>query len=99
MIQEAFHQNDVRIFPSTAYALTKDYAFASNPYAFNDGQETSKTVDLCMVMGMDVEIEPLLEEWRIDLSERGIEIKKKPGQMVYTCDRWMTTGVRTGVPT
>ena len=52
-----------------------------------------------MAMGMDVEIEPLLEEWRIDLSERGIEIKKKPGQMVYTCDRWMTTGVRTGVPT
>ena len=66
-------------FPSTAYALTKDYAFVSIPYAFNDGWDTSKTVDLCMVMGMDVEIEPLLEEWRMDLSERGIEIRKKPG--------------------
>ena len=70
--------------PSTAYALTKDYAFVSNPHAFNDGRETSKAVDLCIVMGMGVEIEPLLEEWRMNLSERGIEIKKKPGQIVHT---------------
>ena len=46
-------------FPSTEYALTKDYAFVSNPCAFNDGRDTSKTVDLCMFMGMDVNIEPL----------------------------------------
>ena len=63
-------------FPSTAYVLTKDYAFVSNPHAFNDGRNASKTVDLCMVMGMDVEIKPLLEEWRMDLSERGIKIRK-----------------------
>ena len=63
-------------FPSTAYALTKDYVFVSNSYAFNDGRETSRIVDLGMVMGMDVEIEPLLEEWRMDLSERGIKIRK-----------------------
>ena len=38
-------------------------------------------------MGMDVEIEPLLEEWRMDLSERGIKIRIKPGQIVHTCVR------------
>ena len=86
-------------FPSTAYVLTKDYAFVSNPYAFNDGRNASKTVDLCMVMGMDVEIDPLLEEWRMDLSEKRIEIRKKPGQIVHACDKWMTIGVPTGVPT
>ena len=37
-----------------------------------------------MTMGMYVKIEPLLEEWRMGLSERGIEIKKKPGQIVHT---------------
>ena len=52
-----------------------------------------------MVMGMDVEIELLLEEWRMDLSERGIEIRKKPGQLVHTCGKWVTLGVPTGVPT
>ena len=67
-------------FSSTAFVLTKDYAFVSNLYAFSDGRNTSKTVDLCMVMGMDVEIEQLLEEWRMNLSERGIEIREKPGQ-------------------
>ena len=34
----------------------------------------------------------------MDLSERGIKIKKKPGQIVHTCDRWMTMGVPSGVP-
>ena len=52
-----------------------------------------------MVMGLDVKIKPLLEEWRMDLSEKEIEIKKKPGQIVHTCDRWMTMGVPTGVHT
>ena len=61
-------------FPSTAFVLEKDYAFVSNPYAFSDGRNTSKMIDLCMVMEIDVEIEPLLEEWRMDLSERGIKI-------------------------
>ena len=51
-----------------------------------------------MVMGLDVKIKPLLEEWRMDLSERGIEIKKKPGQIVHTCDRWMAMGVPTALP-
>ena len=64
-------------FPSTAYVLTKDYAFVSNPHAFNGGWNASKMVDLCMVIGMDVEIELLLEDWRMDLSERGTEIRKK----------------------
>ena len=49
-------------FPSTTYALTKDYAFVPHPHTFNDWRETSKIVDLCMVMGMDVEIDLLLEE-------------------------------------
>ena len=40
-----------------------------------------------MVMGMDVEIEPLLEEWRMDLSERGIKTRKKPGQIAHICDK------------
>ena len=35
----------------------------------------------------------------MDLSERGIEIRKKPGQIVHTCGKWMTMGVPTGVPT
>ena len=46
-----------------------------------------------MFMGMDVEIEPLLEKWRMDLAEIGIEIRKKPAQIVHTCDKWMTTAV------
>ena len=54
---------------------------------------------LCLSMGMNVEIEPLLEEWRMDLSERGIEIRKKLSQPVHACDKWITLGFPTGVPT
>ena len=50
-------------FPSTACAFTKKYVALSNEYAFSDGRQGNiKTVDMCMVLGMDVEIEPNLEE-------------------------------------
>ena len=52
------HQNDVR-FPLYGICPGKIlcmYAFASNPHTFSDRQNTSKTVDLCMVMGMDVKL-------------------------------------------
>ena len=49
-------------------------------------------------MGMDEDIEPMLEKWRMDLSERGVEIRKKPGQLVHTFDKFMVLGVPTGVP-
>ena len=49
-----------------------------NPFVFTDRRQgTSKTVDLFMALGMDTRIEPLLEEWRMDLSERRIETRKK----------------------
>ena len=51
-----------------------------------------------MVLGIDAEIEPLLEEWRIDLSKRGIYIRKRQGQIVHTFDRFMLLGIPTGVP-
>ena len=47
---------------------------------------------------MDEDIEPLFKGWRIDLSERGVEIRKKPGQLVHTYDKWMVLGVPTGLP-
>ena len=65
-------------FPSTACALTKKYVVLPNKFVFHDGRQgNTKTVDLCMIIGMDVEIEPRLEDWRIDLEERGVIIRKK----------------------
>ena len=49
-------------------------------------------------MGMDEDIEPMLEKWRMDLSERGVKIRKKPGQLVHTFGKFMLLGVPTGVP-
>ena len=51
-----------------------------------------------MVLGMDAEIEPLLEERRMELSERGIYTRKKQGQIVHTFDRFMLLDIPTGVP-
>ena len=51
-----------------------------------------------MVMGMDEDIEPMLEKWRMDLSERGVEIRKKTGELVHTFGKFMVLGVPTGVP-
>ena len=62
-------------FPGTVNALTKKYAALPNEFAFRDGRQTTKTVDLCMIIGMDVEIEPKLVDWRTDLEERGVTIR------------------------
>ena len=71
-------------FPTKAFGLTQKYASVSNPYAFSNGRQgNSKTVNLCMVMGMDEDIKLMLEKWKMDLSERGVEIRKKPGQEVH----------------
>ena len=44
-------------FPSTACALTKKYVVLPSKFAFHDGRQgNTKTVDLCIVMGMDGEI-------------------------------------------
>ena len=68
-------------FPTIAFALTQKYAFVSNKFAFSDGRQgNTKTVDMCMALGMDEEIEPMLEEWRVDLEERGVIIRKKNWQ-------------------
>ena len=65
-------------FPTTAFALTQKYAFVFNKFAFSEGRQgNTKTVDMCMIRGMDEEIEPMLEEWRVDLEERGVIIRKK----------------------
>ena len=50
-----------------------------------------------MVLGTDAEIEPLLEEWRMDLSERDIDIRKTQCQIVHIFDRFMILGIPTGV--
>ena len=64
-------------FLSSAYELTKGYNCVPNPLAFFDGRrDNSKQVDICMVLGMDKEIAPLLDEWTMDLTERGIDTKK-----------------------
>ena len=47
---------------------------------------------------MDEDIEPMLEQWRMDLAERGVEIRKKSGQEVHTCDKFMVLGSPTSVP-
>ena len=87
-------------FPTTAFVLTQKYAFVSNPFAFSDGRQgNTKTVDMCIVLRMDEDIEPMLEKWRIGLSERGVEIRKKPGQEVHTFDKFMVLGAPTPVPT
>ena len=40
-------------FPTTAFVLTQKYAFVSSPFAFSDGRQgNTKTVDMCMVLGM-----------------------------------------------
>ena len=98
-ISKETHQDDGR-FPLTALDVIRNYASAPHRYAFNDGRQgTFKSVDLCMVLGIDAEIESLLEEWRMDLSERGIvDIRKKQGQIVHTFDRFMLLGIPTGVP-
>ena len=86
-------------FPTTAFVLTQKYGFMSNPFAFSNGlQGNTKTVDMCMVLGMDEVIEPMLEKWRMDLAERGVEIRKKPGQEVHTFDKFMVLGAPTSVP-
>ena len=83
-------------FPLSAYKLTKGYACGSNPYAFFDGHRgNSKQVDICMVLGTGKEIAPLLDEWTMDLAERGIGIKKY--QLVHTYDKFMFLGVLTRV--
>ena len=88
------HQNDIK---HPLHGICPDKRLCL--YAFSDWRHTFKTVDLCMVIGIDIEIEPLLEEWRMDLLERGIKIRKKPGPLVHTCDKWMTLGVPTGILT
>ena len=82
-------------FPSTACALTKKYAVLPNESAFRDGRQTTKAVDLFMIIGMDVEIEPKLGDWRTDLEERGVTIRKKPGQIIHTYDGFMLLGTPT----
>ena len=81
-------------FPSTAAALTKKYAVLPIKFAFRDGRGNTKTVDLCMVLGMDLEIEPRLGDWRTDLEERGVIIRKKPGQIIHTFDNFMLLGTQ-----
>ena len=86
-------------FPSTTFELTKNYASVLNLFAFNDGRQgTSKVVDLCMVLGTDTKIEPLLEEWRMNFSEKGIKIRKKQCKLVHNFDKSMFLGIPTGVP-
>ena len=51
-----------------------------------------------MVLGIDTKLELLLEEWRMDLSERGTEIRKKQFQIVHTFERFMILSIPTGVP-
>ena len=46
----------------------------------------------------DEDIEPMLERWRMDLAERGLEIRKKPGQEVHPFDKFMVLGAPTNVP-
>ena len=51
-----------------------------------------------MIIGMDVEIEPRLVDWRTDLEERGVIIRKKPGQIINTFDNYMLLGTPTPLP-
>ena len=51
-----------------------------------------------MVLGMDEVIELMLEKWKMDLAERGVEIRKKPSQEVHTFDKFMVLGAQTSVP-
>ena len=65
-------------FPSSVFELTKWYACVSNPCAFfHRRRGNTKQVKVCMMLGMDKEIAPLLDEWTMDLVEKGIEIKKR----------------------
>ena len=51
-------------FPGIAYAFKRDYAFIPSPFAFMDARKgTTKTVELCMVLGMDEEIGPRRGTW------------------------------------
>ena len=45
-------------FLKTAMLFKSGYASISNKYAFNDGKTGNvQTVELCLVLGMDVDIE------------------------------------------
>ena len=86
-------------FPGTAFAFKRDYACISNQFAFTDARQgTSKVVELCMTMGMDEEIGPMLVEWEMDLAEKGIDIKEKKCQILHTHDQNMLLGVPTSLP-